>query len=228
MSIEARRPLPFRGFLVHGLVSMLSMAASTAFGETVTYRLGPGDNTTFALEVYKSGFMRGKFHVFQFGKYEGTLAFDADAPEKSTVQLTIQSSSLTCEDTWINDKQMKKVKEVALSTMLAIEEHPEITFSSRTIRTTETGEFEIEGDLTIRDQARPSFVRVEMGNDASGKLTFEGGSVVSLKDYGLKPPSNFMGLIGTENEMAVSFRLLGTPENLTAGAGGPHKAENPR
>jgi polyisoprenoid-binding protein YceI len=73
------------------------------------------------------------------------------------------------------------------------------------------GKFEVEGDLTIRDLTRPVVVSVTLQQGSAG-LVFDGSAVVKMKDYNMKPPSAAMGLIGTMDEMLLTFHLLARPE----------------
>ena len=46
-----------------------------------------------------------------------------------------------------------------------------------------------------------------------GDLLLDGRSTVKMKDYGLKPPSAALGMVGTKDEMEVSFVLRARPES---------------
>ena len=91
--------------------------------------------------------------------------------------------------------------------MLAVDRYAEITFSSRFTRSLGGGEFEIAGDLTIRGISLPVLLRATLKPGASGELQIAGSSTVKMTDYGLKPPSAAFGMIGTKDQMEVSFDL---------------------
>jgi polyisoprenoid-binding protein YceI len=74
-------------------------------------------------------------------------------------------------------------------------------------------QFEVEGQLTIRGIARPALVRVLVKPAEGGDLLLDGRSTVKMKDYGLKPPSAALGMVGTKDEMEVSFVLRARPES---------------
>jgi polyisoprenoid-binding protein YceI len=117
------------------------------------------------------------------------------------------------KDDWVKPEDFKKIEKHALEEMLAARRHPELTFVSRRIRRDGANEFQVEGDLTIRGLTKPAVVRLRLEVQAGGVLLFQGGSTIRLKDYGLKPPSAALGLIGTKDEMDVTFHLQARPES---------------
>lgn len=170
-----------------------------------TLTIAPGGSDRIQLEVFKTGLMNGKKHVFLFTQYKGTLEYDADAPERSRIELHIQSASAQCQDTWVSDKDKKKIQEFALTDMLDAAHHPEITFRSASILPKSADVFEAHGTLTIRGAAKPSVVTVIRKPGG----VFEGSATVKHTDYGLKPSKAALGTIGTKDEMTVSFILTG-------------------
>jgi polyisoprenoid-binding protein YceI len=203
------------------LISRRSTLALSAFvllfpaalcAETRAYRIEPSPESRFALEVYKTGLMNGKMHLLVFERYQGRIEYDAANPAQSRVELTIQSASLLVQDDWVNENERKKIADEALNKQLIVREHPEIKFRSGSIRPADApGHYDVQGELTIRDLARPVMVQVTMSEPREGVLLFGGEATVAMKDYGLKPPSAALGLIGTKNEMKVIFQLHAVP-----------------
>jgi len=186
-------------------ISILLALASGLSAQT--YEIRPAAGTRFALEVAKTGLMSGKKHLFVFERYGGTIQYDAAAPEKSAVDLTIESASIVCKDTWIGEKDLRKVTETAIGPdMLEVSKHPQMQF--RAAGASKSGDgFVVQGTLTIRGIAKPVTVNVTVKPRPDGSLEFAGKSEVKLRDYGLKPPSAALGAIGTKNEMPVDFNL---------------------
>ncbi len=180
--------------------------------ETVAYTIASAENTRFVLEVFKTRLMSGKVHVFLFPRYTGSLAYDSEAPAKSSVKIEIESGSIECTDTWVSAKDLSKVVKMAREDMLAVDKYPRMSFTSSGVRRRGEGEFEVDGSLTIRGLSRPSVVLVKILSGEGGELILEGKSTVNLEDYGLKPPSAALGMVGTKNEMEVSFALRARPE----------------
>ena len=206
----------WRGFFHTGSVLAVSLLlASTAFllpsslltAESLTYEILPADGARFTLEVFKTRLMSGKKHLFVAQRYRGQLAYEAAAPEKSQVAITVEAASLICQDDWVKPKDLKKIQDLTFSEMLAVDRYAEITFRARSIRPQGDGKFEVEGDLTIRGITRPVLLRATLKPGTNGELRIAGSSTVKMTDYGLKPPSAAFGMIGTKDEMAVSFDL---------------------
>ena len=175
--------------------------------QTAQYTIAPGPNSRFGLEVEKTGFLRGKKHIFIYDRYSGALRLDRAKPENSSIELRVESASIQCLDTWVSDKDKKKILDVALNEMMEASRHPHLAFSSKKITAKEAKTFEVHGVLTIRGVQKPVIVTVTMHSERD----WEGRAVVNMKDYGLKPPSAALGTVGTKELMTVTFRLIATP-----------------
>ena len=110
------------------LILLAAMAASAV--TTESFRLSSGSGNHFGLEVEKTGLLRGKKHVFVFGRYTGGIEYDPDKPELSKVHFEIQSNTIMCLDTWISDKDKVKVTKAALDDALQANRYPTINFVS--------------------------------------------------------------------------------------------------
>jgi polyisoprenoid-binding protein YceI len=89
--------------------------------------------------------------------------------------------------------------------MMQADKFPQLSFALSKALPKGEHQYDVQGMLTIRDRTRPVLVHVSMKDGV-----FEGNALVKLSDFGLKPPkSATLGLIGTKDEMAVLFRLLG-------------------
>jgi polyisoprenoid-binding protein YceI len=181
------------------------LAVGTLAAETRTYDFSPSDGSRVALEVYKTGLMSGKKHVFVFERYSGEAVFDAQHAEDAKVRFTMDAGSVVCTDTWINDGSRQKVLAAARDQMMQADRYPQLTFISSKAVPKGENRYDVEGMLTIRDKTRPVLVHVSLREGV-----FEGSAKVKLSDFGLKPPKGVtLGLIGTKDEMAVLFRLIG-------------------
>jgi polyisoprenoid-binding protein YceI len=183
--------------------------AAAGLAPAQTYDIRPAPDSRFALEVAKTGLLSGKKHLFLFDRYQGTLHFDAAAPEKSRVELSIESASIECKDNWVSAEDLKKVMAMAIGPeMLEVSKHPHIRFVSSSVAKSGEG-YSVQGELTIKGVAKPVTVAVSMSPRGDG-LVFKGKAEVKLRDYGLKPPGAAFGVVGTKNEMQVDFSVVGT------------------
>jgi polyisoprenoid-binding protein YceI len=178
--------------------------------QPVSYSIEPSERGRFELKVYKTGLYSGKVHTFVFDRYEGTFTFDQDNPRQSTAEFVVESDSIRCLDDWVSEKDRGKILKEARGNMLAVDKYPQIRFEAKGLTHVEGTTFTAEGRLTIRDQTRTVQVTVEHIGIADG-AGLQGSAVVSLKDFGLDPPSAAFGLIGTKSEMDVEFAFDLTP-----------------
>ena len=175
------------------------------------YTIAPAAGTKFELQVLKTGLMSGKVHVFTFEKYAGQLSYDDAAPEKATVSFTIQTKSIVCHDTWIDEKDKKDVTALALETMES-DKHPEMTFRSESIKRRSDAAYDVAGQLSIKGIAKPITLKVSLTREQT-KLRFKGDGTILRKTYGINPRSRVpFGLIGNKEEMPVHFELLAAPQ----------------
>lgn len=118
-----------------------------------------------------------------FNEFEGTVAFDADDPTRSQVQVTIKAAS-------IDTRNAQRDEHLRSNDFLAMETYPEITFVSTGVRQSGETELELTGDLTIRGVTRQvtiPFTFEGIATDPFGHLRvgFEGGTTINRKDYGV-------------------------------------------
>ena len=184
-------------------ISILLLTAIAVSGYQLNTReLLPSTANRFTLEVEKTGLLRGKTHVFVFGKYRGKVDYNDRNPELSKVQFEIESKSIMCLDTWVSDKDKVKIIRAALDDMLAADKYPAISFVSNHVTAKTPTMFEVTGSLSIRGVIKDATVSVAKNAD-----TYDGTAVVNMKDYGLKPPTAALGAVGTKDLMKVTFHL---------------------
>ena len=175
--------------------------------QTSRFEIRPSNESTFALEVFKTGLLAGKRHILFFEKYSGELEYDPQQPENSKARVLVDSRSVTCKDKWLKPEQKKKVVSMALNDMLSADQFPQITFTSTTISRKSTNQYEVRGDLTIRGTTRPVTLLLAVKPVGSERLEIDGEAAISLKDYGLKPPSALIGLVGTKDKMELRYLI---------------------
>lgn len=174
--------------------------------ETKRYQIRPSPESTFMLEVSKSGLMAGKKHSLLFERYAGEVEYDSAHPENSKVRLTVEAPSVTCKDAWVKKREeRKKIVDAAVNGMMAASQYPRLTFTSTRIIGKSKGQFEIQGDLTVRGITKPITFVAAAKPSGIERLEIDGDAQINLKDYGLTPPSAMLGLIGTKSKMTLRF-----------------------
>jgi len=173
--------------------------------QTVRYMIHPSAESTFTLEVFKTGLLASKKHMLFFEEYEGEIDYNQQQPESSRVRLTVEARSVTCKDNWVKPEQRKEIAAFALKDMMAAGDHPQLSFVSSRIVSKSKGQFEIQGDLTIRGVAKPVILQAAVKPVGDSKIEIDGDAQIRLTDYGLKPPARFAGLVGTKDQMLLRF-----------------------
>jgi len=119
----------------------------------------------------------------QFNEFEGAAVVDASDFSRSSAQLTIQAAS-------IDTRNEQRDGHLRSNDFLAMDDFPQITFTSTGVAQTGTTSLELTGDLTIKDVTRSVTVPFEFegaATDPFGNLRvgFEGSLVINRKDFGI-------------------------------------------
>jgi polyisoprenoid-binding protein YceI len=118
-----------------------------------------------------------------FNEFEGTATLDGANPANSAVKLTIKAAS-------IDTRNAQRDAHLRGNDFLAMDEYPEITFSSTGARQVDDTTYELTGDLTVRGVTNSitiPFTFEGAAQDPFGNLRvgFEGSVTISRKDYGI-------------------------------------------
>lgn len=122
----------------------------------------------------------------RFDKFEGEFTYDPAKPEASTVNVTIDTTS-------VNSNHAERDKHLRSPDFLNVEKFPQATFVSKSIKVDadDKGEFDIIGDLTLNGVTKSITVEVEKvgeGKDPWGgyRAGFSGEAEIKLKDFNVK------------------------------------------
>ena len=119
----------------------------------------------------------------QFRDFAGTIAFDAEHPETSTVDFVIQAASI---DTSVADRDTH----LRSDDFFAVETYPQIAFASDSVTPTGRDTFSVRGTLTMRGVARRvelpvTYLGVAKDPWGNEKAAFEASLRLNRKDFGL-------------------------------------------
>lgn len=181
-----------------------------------TYIIAPSVDSTVALEIEKTGLMRGKKHLLFFEDFHGELCYVAESPEASRMEMKIVACSVVCRDPWLSARQRQQVISFALRDALDAERHPEIRFASVRVSAKPLRGFVIDGVLTLRGVGRNVRVNVVIGPMKKGRFQVDGDATLKLSDFGVKPPSHMFGLAGTKDEALLRLLLWATEPGAVA------------
>ena len=118
-----------------------------------------------------------------FGDFEGALHIDGANPAASSGRVTIQAKSI---DTGNEDRDAH----LRSNDFFAMDEHPQITFTSTAVEPVDAHTYRVTGDLTIKGVTRPVTVDFEYTGSATDpfgnlRIGLEGSVTVNRKDWGV-------------------------------------------
>ncbi len=119
----------------------------------------------------------------RFNEFDGQFVYDAENPENSSVEVTVDTSS-------VDSNHGERDKHLRSDDFLHVSEYPEATFKSKRVEVDDEGEADIIGDLTLRGVTKEVTLDVEMlghGDDPWGgyRMGFEAGTEFKLSDFGI-------------------------------------------
>jgi polyisoprenoid-binding protein YceI len=174
------------------------------------YLIQPTSESSISAEFFQTGLRRGRKNILFFGRYEGTLTYDADQPEQSQATLMVEAASVICRDQALKPEKRAEHTRHVRENLLATSQFPTMTFSTERITSLGRHRFRVEGPLTLRGITKTGAFEVTvvaLGND---RMEVDASGSIRLSDYELPRPSSFFGLIGTRDE--VRLRVLLWPE----------------
>ena len=118
-----------------------------------------------------------------FKDFAGSFHIDAEDPENSRADLTIQTKS-------IDTRNADRDAHLRSNDFFAMDEYPEITFSATAVEHVDQANYKVTGDLTIKGITKPVTIDLEHTGaaiDPWGNLRvgFEGSVSVNRKDWGV-------------------------------------------
>jgi polyisoprenoid-binding protein YceI len=152
--------------------------STTTDSATRTYKVDPTHSEVFFQVRHLVTKVRGRFSDF-----EGTINYNEASPEKSSVEFSIKTSSI---DTSVSDRDTH----LRSADFFSAEEHPTLTFRSKSIKKTGGESFDVVGDLSVRGTTKEIHLPVTFLGNATDpwggkRIGFEAETTVNRKDYGL-------------------------------------------
>lgn len=119
----------------------------------------------------------------QFENFGGVVAFDKDNPTNTTVEISIDASS-------INTKNEQRDGHLVSPDFLNVEEYPTITFKSTRVEQIDANNGRLIGDLTIRDVTKEVVLNVEYAGVAKSpwgttSAGFSASTSIDRQEWGL-------------------------------------------
>jgi len=130
---------------------------------------------------FKTGHMGFSMLHGRFNDFDGTFSWDAENPENSKVNVTINTAS-------VDSNHAERDKHLRSDDFLNVAKHPQATFVSTGVEVTGENTAKVTGDFTFNGVTKPvvSDARfVGEGDDPWGgyRAGFEGTTSIKLADY---------------------------------------------
>ncbi|MAQ99136.1 MAG: hypothetical protein CMI00_01190 [Oceanospirillaceae bacterium] len=164
------------------LTTLFSVTALTATAaQAATYDVdneGAHASVNFQIQHLGYSWLTGRFNDF-----DGSFEYDAAAPEKSSIEVVIDTTSL-------DSNHAERDKHLKSADFLDVKKYPTATFKSTGFKSTGEGKGEITGDFTLHGVTKSitfPVKRIGEGNDPWGgyRAGFTGSTTLKLKDYGI-------------------------------------------
>lgn len=122
--------------------------------------------------------VRGRFENFT-----GSVEFDSENPQNSSVEVQIETSS-------INTRESQRDAHLKSGDFLDVENYPTMTFKSNRIEVLDENRGRIHGDLTIKDVTKPVVLDTTYAGQAKSpwgttSAGFTASTKINRKDWGL-------------------------------------------
>ena len=155
------------------------LAMATAQATAATYKIdtdGAHAFVQFRIQHLGYSWLWGRFD-----KFEGNFQYDEKAPEKTSLEITIDTTSL-------NSNHTERDKHLRDERYLNVEKFPEAKFVSTSFSEEENGNGVMKGNLTLNGVTQEISIDVELvgaGDDPWGgyRRGYEGRTTLNLKDF---------------------------------------------
>ncbi len=175
------------------------------------YTISPSNDSTIAIEVFKTGLLRKRKHILFFDQFNGSLRYSPDQPERSMIEILVDARTAVCRDKWLKSAKQRHVTQFVREQVLAAGQYPDIRFSSGRVSRKPLRGFVVEGELKIRGVSRIVKVNVVLNPMKQDRFQVDGDTEICLSDFGINRPSSFFGLTGTRDQALVRLLLWATP-----------------
>jgi polyisoprenoid-binding protein YceI len=154
-----------------------------------------------------------------FAEVSATGDIHPEAPERSTVEVTINTAS-------IRTHNEQRDNDLRSSNFLEVEKYPTITFKSTRIEPAGEDRYRMTGDLTIKGNTRPvalDVVRYGEFNDPNmgHRIGYAAQGVINRKDFGMRFEMMLDGRFVVSNDVQINVEgeIVEVASEAATGAG---------
>ncbi len=181
-------------FVGIALGGLMALSGSLQAADYVIDKEGQHASINFKISHLGYSWLYGRFNDF-----DGTFSWDADKPQASEVEVTINTTS-------VDSNHAERDKHLRSDDFLNVDKHSQATFKSTAVEMTGDDTANITGDLTLNGVTKPVVLEAKFigeGDDPWGnyRAGFEGSTTLRLKDYDI---SMDLGPASQEVELILS------------------------
>ena len=165
-----------------GIAAAALLLSSMAFAEPAgTYQFDKKGAHQFVM--FKISHLGYSWLYGRFNDFNGTFTVDAENPENSKVEATIQTAS-------VDSNHAERDKHLRSDDFLDVDKYPTATFKSTSIEQTGNDTAKITGDFTLHGVTKPVTLDAKMigyGDDPWGgyRMGLEASTSLRLADFGI-------------------------------------------
>lgn len=162
------------------LALLAGAASASAMADTATYKMDP-THTSVVMSWSHFGFSHP---TASFSDVKGTIQFDDENVAQSSVEVTIPVKTVDTKVPALNE-------EFVGAAYFDVEQYPEATFKSTRIESTGDDQYDVHGDLTIKDVTKPVVLHATLNNVGTHPMAkvpalgFDAETVIQRSDFGL-------------------------------------------
>jgi polyisoprenoid-binding protein YceI len=169
-------------------------------------------------------------HVIQAQQVKGTIVYDDEHPEASSVHVAFPTDALVNDEPKLREREhlepMKASAREAVGVNLRGEHQldpkrfPTIEFDSTGVKRLDGGRLELKGALGIRGVRKEIVLPVSV-SVKDGVLRGDGTVVIKHSDFNFLPYTAALGLIKNADEILLKLQLVGTAAPPAPGSPSP-------
>jgi polyisoprenoid-binding protein YceI len=192
--------------LLFGTLLSVTVLAPVSAATTV-WKIDPNHSAAhFSIRHLMVSNVRG-----EFGNLSGTITVDDQDVSKSTIEATIDATT-------VNTRVTARDDDLKGSNFFDVAKYPTITFKSTKVRSTAASAYAVDGDLTIHGVTKPVTLQVDVtpaikdpkGNERRGA---EATTKLNRRDFGVNgAPST----AGDEVQITLDLEAVHNPEKPAA------------
>ena len=187
-----------KNLLKTSALALAMLTTAPTFAANETYKIDP----THSFVQFKASHLGFSWLFGRFNELEGDLVFDTDNISKSSVSVTIDTTSL-------DSNHAKRDKHLKSDDFIDASKHPKASFSSKTV-SQKGDDVIITGDLNFRGITKSMTITAQLigaGKDPWGgyRRGYEGLATIDVTDFGMRGKK---GAAGSQVELRLFIEAI--------------------